>query len=187
MTQHDDIWSAALQEAYASAPVSEVILHTLELRHPSFVETAVRVVLDYGDQYVIGGELLDGHYLTLENDAPIQSGQTVFFQSCMFSMDLPEQKEGSLPSIEIELDNVTRQIMGYLDAAIGTKAPMELTYREYLSSDKTMPQFILGGLSMKEVKSNLGKVTGTAQFSDLVNKNFPGKIYRPGEFQGLVQ
>ncbi len=187
MADPDDIWSEALQEAYASAPNDEVILHTLELRHPSFAETAIRVVMDYGSQYIIEGEDVEGHYLMLEAEAPVQAGQNVFFQACMFNMDLPEQKENSLPTVQIELDNVTRKIMEYLDAAIGEKAAMEVTYREYLASDTTTPQFILGGLTLKEVKANLGRVTGQAQFSDLVNKNFPGKVYRPTEFQGLVQ
>jgi hypothetical protein len=187
MADPDDIWTEALQEAYASAPSDEVILHTLELRHPAFPDTSIRVVMDHGEEYVVSGEEVDGHFLGLEVDAPVQAGQVVFFQACMFSLTLPDQKEGSLPTIEVELDNVTRLVMEHLDAAIGLKAPMELTYREYIASDMGEPQFILGGLTLKEVKSNLGRVTGTAQFSDLVNKSFPKKLYRPSEFQGLVQ
>ena len=38
----------ALKEAYASAPASEVILHTLELRHPSFTQP-IRVVRDHAE------------------------------------------------------------------------------------------------------------------------------------------
>ena len=43
--------SQALREAYASAPSDVVILHTLELRHPAFVDDdgqsiAIRVVRD---------------------------------------------------------------------------------------------------------------------------------------------
>ncbi len=46
--------SEAIKEAYASAPSEQIILHTLELRHPAFVgETgqlvAIRVVRDTGD------------------------------------------------------------------------------------------------------------------------------------------
>ena len=41
--------SEAIKEAYASAPSQQIILHTLELRHPSFVDetgqlVAIRVV-----------------------------------------------------------------------------------------------------------------------------------------------
>lgn len=176
-----------MQEAYASAPSGEVILHTLELRHPALAQAAIRVVQDHGQPHAVDNEELFGHFLKLENNAPVQADQLVFFQACMFNLDLPEQKEGSLPTIKVELDNVTREVVEYLDAAVGELAPLDLTYREYVASDKTQPQFILKGLTMKEVKATLGRVTGTAQFSDLVNKNFPGKVYRPSEFQGLVR
>lgn len=184
---HDEIWEEALQEAYASAPTEEVILHTLELRHSSFDETAIRVVMDYGDLFTVNDVETRGHYLTLEPTAPVQASQSVLFQSCMFRLSLPEQKEGSLPSIDVELDNVTREISQYLDEAIGDRAPLELTYREYLASNKIEPQFILGGLTMRQVKANMSRVTGTAQFGDLINKSFPGKLYRPDEFRGLSQ
>jgi len=184
---NEDIWEEALQEAYATAPTNEVILHTLELRHPSFVDTAIRVVMDIGTSFTVEDEEVFGHYLTLEDSAPDSPQQSVFFQSCMFDLNLPEQKEGSLPSIGIELDNVSRLVIQYLDNAIGQRAPIELTYREYLFSDKEKPQFILGGLTMRQVKANAGKISGTAQFSDLINKSFPSKLYRPDEFRGLTQ
>lgn len=187
MPTTDDIWGEALQEAYASAPTSEVILHTLEFRHPVFGNSPIRLVRDHGEEVTIGGETFYGFYLTLEDDAPIQASQSVFFQGCMFNFDLPEQKEGSLPTITVELDNVTRTITSYMDQAIGHRAVMEMTYREYLLSDRTAPQFILGGFSLREVTSTVNRVTGTAQFGDLLNRNFPGKIYRPDEFRGLLQ
>lgn len=34
----DTTLSEALKEAYASAPSDVILLHTLELRHPSFVD-----------------------------------------------------------------------------------------------------------------------------------------------------
>lgn len=192
MSDTDDIWAQAIQEAYASAPTSEVVLHTLELRHPSFTDdggalTAVRVVLDHGEEHEVAGVVTFGHYLTLEDDAPVQAGQSVLFQACAFGVSLPEQREGSLPSLEIELDNVTREIMEHLEGAVGQRAPVEVTYREWLSSDRTAPQFSLGGLTMKSVKSNALRVTGTAQFSDLINRTFPSRVYRPEEFRGLRQ
>ena len=42
----DPALSAAIQEAYASAPVDQVIYHTLELWHPAF-SAAIRVVRDF--------------------------------------------------------------------------------------------------------------------------------------------
>jgi hypothetical protein len=183
---HDDIWNQAIQEAYALAPAEEVILHTLELTHSS-MPNAIRVVADHGDSITIDGTLFSGHYLTLEDDYPGEGGESVFFQSCMFDFELPEQKLGSLPQIQISLDNVTRELMEYVDAIIAESSPLQLTYREYLYSDKETPQFILTGLSMKRISCTLTKVTGTAEFSDLINRSFPNKVYRPEEFRGLLE
>ena len=65
--------SEALREAYASAPSDVVILHTLELRHPSFIDDnglpmAIRVVRD-------------NQNLTarMEGTAPLNAGEMVEF------------------------------------------------------------------------------------------------------------
>ena len=50
----DTALSAALKEAYASAGVDEVILHTLELWHASFT-VPVRVVRDNADRLATPG------------------------------------------------------------------------------------------------------------------------------------
>lgn len=187
----NDLWTQALEEAYASAPTDEVVLHTLELRHPAFLDdagqpTAVRVVRDHGYLLQEGDPDIYGHLLKLEADAPLNQGAYVRFVSCMFDFAIPGQSEGKLPEVEVSLDNVSRLIGGYLDAAVGTRAPLELTYREYLLSDAEAPQFVLGGLSLSRVRSTVFRVLGTASFVDLLNKSFPAKVYRPSEFRGLV-
>ena len=50
--------SEAIKEAYASAPSQQIILHTLELRHPAFVDeagqpVAIRVVRDIFNDAVL--------------------------------------------------------------------------------------------------------------------------------------
>lgn len=192
MSISDSLWSEALEEAYASNPSDEVILHTLEFRHPSFVDdegepTAVRVVMDPGELLEAGDPDIYGLELTLEADAPMNAGETVKFVSCMFDFSLPGQPDGALPEVEVSLDNVTREISAYLDAAVGERATLELTYREYLASDRTQPQFLINGLSLSRVRSNVFRVVGTASFVDLLNKSFPAKLYRPNEFRGLQQ
>lgn len=181
-----DPWSDAIAEAYASAPLDDVILPTLELRHPNLVEP-IRIVADLGE---IIGEADDqpvfGHMLTLEADAPINPGASVKFIACGFDFSLPSQQEGQIPTVQIAVDNVAYLISPQLDTLIGTRAKLEVIYREYLASDPATPQFILSGLSMTNVSSDLNQLTGTASFADLVNRNFPGKVYRPSEYPGLV-
>ena len=51
----DPALEEAIREAYASCPSNAIPLHTMELRHPAFVDdngnpTAVRVVRNYEDE-----------------------------------------------------------------------------------------------------------------------------------------
>lgn len=191
MTTSDDIWSQALQEAYASAPVDEVILHTIELRHSSFINEhgevqPIRLVSDYGELITEGDPDIYGFRLKLEDNAPVNSGEEVIFQAVMFDFTLPDQLEGTLPTVEIKIDNVSREVSQYLDDAVDLDEPIELVYREYLASDKTEPQFILDGMTIQIVKTTVFSISATASFADLINRNFPGKIYRPQEFRGLI-
>jgi hypothetical protein len=191
MTTSDEIWSLAIQEAYASAPTDVIILYTLELRHPSFVDSdgnpaPIRLVRDYGVLLEEGDPDIFGYELKLEDDAPMDAGETVKYVSCMFDFELPSQQEGSLPTIEIIIDNVTREVGKYLDDVVELDTNIEVTYREYLLNDLEVPQFILNGMSIQSIDSTVTRVTATASFADLVNRNFPGKLYRPEEFRGLI-
>ena len=72
--------SEAIKEAYASAPSEQIILHTLELRHPAFVDetgqlVAIRVVRDTGDLWA-----------RLESQAPLQAGERVQFVAMGFEL-----------------------------------------------------------------------------------------------------
>jgi hypothetical protein len=183
-----DPWTDAIEEAYASAPLDDDIISTLEMRHPSLTEP-IRVALWLGDivKYDDDGQPIFGLKLRLEDDAPLNKGEIVTFVSCAFDFSLPDQQEGQLPSVEIGVDNVAHVISPQLDTLIGIKSKLEVIYREYLLSDTNTPQYILRGLTMSNIKSNLTRITGTASFADLVNLNFPSKVYRPAEFPGLLQ
>lgn len=188
-----DIYSEALEEAYAAAPASAVILSTIELRHSTFTDEndnpiAIRMVQDPGNLIEArdDGPDIRGHYLTLEDNAPLNPGESVLFQSVMFEFTLPGQSDGKVEGMQISFDNVTRIIAPYLDKAVKVKATMELIYREYLVDDVTIPQLIIPNLSIKSVTSNIFRVVGQADFLDLINEKFPDKEYRPEEFPGLI-
>ena len=180
----------ALKEAYASASVEEVILHTLEINHSAFTEP-VRVVRDFGElleaSTVYGGLDIYGHLLTLEDDAPINAGEEVQFVGLHFELELPAQAQNRLPELQIRLDNVTRDVSQYLDAASELEEPLSLIYREYLLSSPDVVQFKLSTLNIHKVTSTTNTVTMTAVFEDLTNKSFPSRVYSPDEFPGLIQ
>ena len=107
----DPALEQAIREAYASAPADTVILHTLELRHPAFVDddgrpTAVRVVRDHVDLTA-----------RLEAGAPLDGGETVRFVALSFDLELPPVDTAPVPEIAVTLDNVSREIVRHLDAA----------------------------------------------------------------------
>jgi hypothetical protein len=185
----DDLWSEAIKEAYTRAPSSEVILHTIELRH-SGLSAPIRLVRDHGTLIASDSPPdpttdIYGHMLTLEVDAPVDAGASVLFQAVMFDFFLPGQQD-TPPSVNVSFDNIMREISEQLDSLIGYREPIELTYREYLDSDHTQPQFILPGLTIAKVDSDLHRSVATATFHEVINKNFPGILYRVEDYPGLA-
>ena len=117
----DSTLSEALKEAYASAPSDVILLHTLELRHPTFVDdhgnsTAIRVVRDHIN-----------HTCTLENSAPLNHGEAVEFIAMAFDLELPPVNNTPTPEISVTIDNVSTEMIAYLDRAIETQDMIELT------------------------------------------------------------
>src|SRR4051812_16612221 len=116
----------ALLEAYASCPPSARIYFTLEIWQSSF-DVPARVVANVGDDMSFGIEL----------GAPRDAGLTVTFLACPFSAEYPEQREGQPPSTRIKIDNVNRELVPKIRAALGVREYIQILYREYLG----MPRY----------------------------------------------
>lgn len=171
----DPALSAALEEAYASAPTDSVILHTLEFRHATFT-TPLRVVLDH--------QVLTA---TLEADAPEDGGEAVAFVPYAFRFRLPDVSTSGMPEIEIEIDNVASEIIVSLDQAAQSSSLIEVTYRPYLSNDLTAPQMDPPlTLVLHDVEADVFAVRGRASFGDYGNRRFPGEWYDAQRFPGLL-
>lgn len=178
----DPSLSAAIREAYASAPSDTVILHTLELRHPSFLDddgqpTAIRVVRDHVDLLA-----------RLEADAPVDGGMIVRFVAMGFELELPPVDTAPVPEIAVTLDNVSRELVRHLDAAATSQAKIEVTYRPYLSTDLEGPQMDPPiTLILTEVEADVFRITGRARMLDIGNKAFPAETYTARRFPGLTR
>lgn len=176
----DNMLSEALKEAYASAPSDVTILHTLELRHPTFFDddgnrTAIRVVRDN-----------ISHFCTLEDTAPLDAGKTVEFIAMAFDLQLPPVETVPVPEITLTLDNVSTEIIQYLDNAIETQDMIEMTYRPYLSDDKSCPQMNPPiTLVITDIQVDVLKITATARMMDIGNKSFPAENYTVSKYPGL--
>lgn len=174
--------SEALKEAYAAAPSDLVILHTLELRHPSFTDedgnpTPIRVVRDNQDLTA-----------RLEASAPLNPGEMAPFIAMGFDLELPTIDTSPVPEITITLDNVSREIVKYLDSAAESQDKIEVTYRPYLSNDLEGPQMDPPiTLVLSEVTADVFRVTGRARMLDVGNKAFPAETYTATNFPGLTR
>lgn len=171
----DPALSAAIREAYASAPSDVVILHTLELRHPSF-DQPIRVVNDHKDLTA-----------RLEPTAPQNPGEDVLFVRFAFRFSLPDVMSTGMPEIEIEIDNLAPEIISYMDTAAQTEQLIEVTYRPYLSTDLKSPQMDPPlTLVLHDVEATIFTVRGRASFGDFGNRRFPNQLYDAQRFPGLV-
>ncbi len=165
----------ALAEAYASAPPAVVVLHTVELWHPSWTE-AIRLVADFADLTA-----------TLEDDAPANAGEAVLFTACPFRFTLPQVGEGR-QELSIQIDNVSQLLMPLLEGAdLASTTPIRATYRPYLSTDTTAPQMVPPlTLDVVRVTADAMQVTCICAHADFLNRRFPRRLYTVEEFPGLA-
>ena len=174
--------SEALAEAYASAPADELVLETIELHHPGFIDefgslVSIRLVQSFED-----------HTLGLENTAPLNPSEMVLFKALAFEFTPTGFGEGEVPSIQLSVSNVSRIITKYLEQASQYTDPITLIYRPYLESDPSEPQIDpVVIMTITSVESGVMAVTGTASLSDVHNWPFPNKKYTPEAYPGLVR
>lgn len=174
-------YSEALARAYAVAPEEEIVLDTIELLHPAFIQdgviVAVRVVNDHSPLSAF-----------LEADAPLNGGEEVEFKNCYFQFRRPAESESaSLPEVELQVDNVARVLIPYLDQAKESRVPITLIWRPYLVSDLSGPHMNPPlTLTLRGVGGDMNSLTGRAGFSDLTNRRFPASEYTSKKFPGLT-
>jgi Domain of unknown function (DUF1833) len=173
----------ALAEVYASNPQDEVVLNTLELRHPTFVDDAgnpapIRVVADYASATA-----------TLETDAPLNAGEAVQFEAMAFQFKLPAMEEGQAPQLDITLDGVSGEVVAHLENAVGQTEQIEITYRRFLASNPAAGPQDGEPLTLfaSTAKATLTQVTASATLTDIHNKAFPSRTYTPTDFPGLLR
>lgn len=160
--------TTAIQEAFASAPVNVVILDTLEIRQGS-VQDPLFLVRSSQNLY-----------------AKSEEGEDLVFEPCGFQFTLPPSTEEGFTSLNIAIDNVGKRVTAFIQAALSSKTPVEVVYRPYLSNDLEQPQMnppLL--LFLKDLQITVSQVTARATFMDLVNRKFPGHLYRRANFPAL--
>lgn len=173
----DPTLSAAITEAYASAPSGQVIYHTLELWHPVF-SVPIRVVRDYTS--------IDAR---IEAGAARDASAIVTFVGYAFDVIPPDQSTSALPQCTIEIDNVSRDILAQIDLAVLSTGPITVIYRAYLSNDLTIGPENLPPLEMTitQISASPLSIKATAGFTNLLDLSFPGLDYELTTFIGLLE
>lgn len=165
----DSTLSQAIKEAYASAPADVVTYDTIELSHPAFTQP-IYVVNDWAD-------------LT----ATLETGAPVTFIRFAFRLVRPEVTPTGVPQLTLEIDNVSRDILVNVQAAMASTDKVTLRYRQYLSTDLSGPQNDPPlEMTITSIRADVFKVTATAGFGDVNNKRFPNREYTAEEWPGLV-
>ena len=168
-------WSAAWAEAQASADPAHRVVDTLEFRHADLT-TPVRVVHDTEDLTA-----------TLEDDAPENGGEAVTFTACAFSVTLPGMEAlGKAPQLEIVVDNIGRDLMDVIRAAVRSRLPIYVRWRSYLKSDTTGPAIEQPiDMVVSDCPADVQQVRCRAALGDPGNRKFPRVEYLPSSHPAL--
>ena len=173
-----DTFNEAWEEAQASCPPSVRQYDTLEIYHPSFEGIPARVVANVADDMEF----------TLEPDAEFDGSASVSFQACPLSFGWPEVKQAQPPQAKVSIDNVNRELVPKIRAALGIRAYISVIYRQYLSSDLTEPAYGPVKFLLKDVQMQSTKLTGNVIVAMLSNRRIPkqNKNYDYNQFPSLI-
>lgn len=174
--------SLLLDELFASAPKGRYYYITLEFNHPSFrtegtnEHTSIRLVQ--------GFEPLSAR---IEAGAPFGAGQYVTFQPAAFDVELPTKGVSGEHSMNINIDGASAEITRQLErVATGVRAPIQVIFREFVSTDLSMPQSTPIKMTVLNPSVNGNRVSAQASYSDLLNKAYPSIKYTLNTHPGLA-
>lgn len=160
--------TAAIKEAYASAPSNEVILETIALTH-SALGAPIYLVKNRED--II---------------ATLETAEVVTFEGASFKLTLPPTGDNGLQQLSLSIDNVDRRITDFVNTVKKSTEAVQVAYRVYLASDLSQPQtsppLIL---SLGDISLNAFEASGRASFADIVNKKAPSEYYTRSRFPSL--
>lgn len=153
-----------LSVVYASAPTDEVIIPTLEIGLPTQL---VRVCTGFEDQ-LLG-----------------VNGEMVWFQAGNLQVALPAKSTTGQQTLSFGVWNVNEQAQRYVQEALDSGLQVNVTYREYLVSDKSAPasrplaMVLTGGIFEGD------EVQFEASYQDILNTAWPRERFTSETAPGL--
>jgi hypothetical protein len=111
----------------------------------------------------------------------------VTFVGFAFNLIPPEVDMDGVPQCVIEIDNVSREILANIEAAMGSTETITVIYRAYLSDDLSGPENDPPlELTIHSITADPFKVRAVAGFGSLANLKFPRLEYSSEVFPGLI-
>lgn len=155
-----------LERVFASGG-TEVVIPTLEITCSAW---AAPILLCNG---------FEDHTCTTED------ARVLTFTAAAIAVALPKKNTAGTQTLTFAIDNVTGEAQRLIDDALDARARVYLTFRHYLSSDKSAP----AENPLKFVVQN-GEMEGsqlrvTAAFFDLINTAWPRAFYTAAFAPGL--
>ncbi len=158
----------AIKEAYALAPATVAHVHSLEIRHPSIVESL----------YIVQG--FQNRNLTLE------TAEVKTFTAIPFAFTLPPSNDSGLQELTLTIDNVGNKVAEFLELAMNFLEPVQVLYRPYLSTDLTEPKWNPPlRLFFTNATVSETQVSGRAAPADFLNRDFLSELYTRTLFPSL--
>ncbi len=158
--------SQLLEVVYASAPVDEIIHHTIELISSKGTR---RLVQGYEDLV-----------------ATLETGSQVTFARSFFAVSLPQKSIKGAQELQFQIDNVSGDAMAFIEAAMEAGSRVTVVYRAYLGSNLSAPSETPMRLTVTASSVDVKSASLRATFHDLVNAPWPKRRYTAAFAPGLI-
>lgn len=173
---YTDAWA----EGEANCVIDGEQFITVELQHPGFVDEAdqpipLRYVLD----------VMERHF-AIEDDAAFDAGETVPFSPAGFECEHPTMADGRPPVARLRLDDVSGELVVYLDKATAYRADLKVIVRGYRSDYPDAPSYGPVELVLTDIVKDSTGVEGTATIVDFGDRKVPSRVYTLEDYPGLV-
>lgn len=172
----------AIREAYASAPVDVIVLHTLEINHPAFTAPA-RVC-----RWPVTDNEPTRFRCLIEPEALYNPGQVVDFIGLPFDITLPEKSTDNPGSFTLRLDNVGDTLDEELESAALFGSKITAIYREYIKGTETTdgPRSVWSDITITNPHMEGQTIVANGAVLDWLFKPF-GSLYLPSDYPALVR
>ena len=165
--------SNVLQTLYASAPVDDLIIHTLDIKNPAFnvpdhLVGTIRLVQGFDDV-----------------TATLEDATSATFKASGFGVSLPQKSIKGRQDLNFVIDNVTGEALKAIDDAVEAGGKIIVIYRAYAGSDLSAPGQPPIVMTATAIKADFSSISISASFHDLVNKAWPHRRYTASFSPGL--